>query len=269
MSVRTPLVRFLIASVLMLGCAGTSSAPAAEAAPVAEPPAAASAAEGGITWKPIPAGTFTMGCTTGDRDCGSELPHAVTITRAFLMAETETTNGSYRLCVSSGACRAPKEWVGGENEPVVNVEKSDAVSFCAWAGGRLPTEAEWEYAARGGRSGLIYPNGNTISHDDANYSGTGGRDQWEEVAPVRSFPPNGYGLYDMAGNVWEWVSDWYGSYRPGPAVDPMGPAPGDGSLNRGGSWYGFPSFLRVSHRVSAGFELRFDYGFRCVREGAR
>ena len=158
--------------------------------------------------------------------------------------------------------------------------KTDSYSITALAGWgkirqktnksyRLLSEAEWEYAARGGRTGLIYPNASTLSHDDANFTGTGGRDKWKEVAPVKSFPPNGYGLYDMAGNVWEWVSDLPASYRPGPAVDPKGPATGDGRLNRGGSWYSFPSFLRVSYRASAGFEFRFDYGFRCVKEQVR
>jgi formylglycine-generating enzyme required for sulfatase activity len=232
------------------------------------PPAGPGSPLAGVVWKPIPKGKFRMGCVDGDKRCGAERAHEVTLTRAFDMAETETTNASYKACVKAGACQAlpPSEWICKNNEPVVNVSRGDAAAFCAWAGGRLPSEAEWEFAARGGKDGLIYPNGNTISHDEANFTDTGGRDQWKEVAPVKSFPPNGYGLYDMAGNVWEWVADWYGSWGNEPAVDPRGPATGDAHVNRGGSWYSFESFLRTSYRVRIEPGVRFDYGFRCVRD---
>lgn len=221
-------------------------------------------------WKRIPAGTFTMGCVKGDDRCGDEDAHQVTLTRPFDMAEAETTNGAYRKCVAAGVCGAPTEWTGKDNVPVGNITWEDAAAFCGWVGGRLPTEAEWEYAARGGKSGMIYPNGSTITHDEANYEGTGGRDKWKyEAAPVKSFPPNEYGLYDMAGNVWEWVHDWHGGMYPAPATDPKGPTDGVGHVNRGGSWYSFASFLRTSHRVliqTSQETHRFDYGFRCARE---
>jgi formylglycine-generating enzyme required for sulfatase activity len=234
-------------------------------------PAAAPPVGAGLVWKRIPRGTFTMGCVKGDRDCGDEDAHTVTLTRAFDMAETETTNGAYRQCVKASVCGAPSEWTGKDDLPVGNVTWEDAAAFCDWVGGRLPTEAEWEYAARGGKSDLIYPNGNTISHDEANYDGKGGRDKWQEPAPVRSFPPNGFGLYDMAGNAWEWVADWHGNMSAAPATDPKGPASGVGHVNRGGSWYSFASFLRSSHRVliqTSQTRYRFDYGFRCARDAA-
>ena len=224
-----------------------------------------------LVWKRIPAGTFTMGCVPGDNRCGDEDAHAVTLTRPFEMAETETTNGAYRQCVAAGKCGAPTEWTGKDDLPVGNITWEDTAAFCQWAGGRLPTEAEWEYAARGGISGKIYPSGATLTRDVANFHGTDGRDKWKEAAPVKSFPPNEYGLYDMSGNAWEWVNDWHDSMYSAPVTDPKGPDSGVGHVNRGGSWYSIPSFLRISHRVliqTSQQTHRFDFGFRCVRDVA-
>ena len=234
----------------------------------------------GVRYLLVPGGSFTMGCTPGDTECASdEKPaHRVTLTRPYYVAETETTVGQYGAYArATGASRpASPGFAQGEDHPVVNVSWSDAEAFCRFAGGRLPTEAEWENAARGGREGNKYPWGNSISHDDANYGkdqccggATGGRDQWMNTSPAKSFSANGFGLYDMAGNVWEWVGDWYdGSYYGrSPSADPTGPSAGQRRVLRGGSWDVFPRYLRVSYRYRDSPDGRSDVvGFRCARD---
>jgi sulfatase modifying factor 1 len=217
-----------------------------------------------------------MGCVPRDGACeADERPrHGVTIWRAFQLMTTEVTVGQFRA--SSVARPGQPNWNKGDRQPVVNVTWDDARAFCTWAKGRLPTEAEWEYAARGGRSGTIYPWGNEASHEFANY-GTDlccgglaqGRDAWEHTSPVGSFAANGYGLYDMAGNVWEWVADRYDAtyYAGSPARDPPGPPSGSYRVVRGGSWFCYPTLLRVSTRywIVPGLRL-INLGFRCARD---
>ena len=120
---------------------------------------------------------------------------------------------------------------------MVLVTWDDATAYAKWAVKRLPTETEWEYAARGGLAGKRYPWGDEITHDDANYSGAGGRDKWDKsTAPVGSFDANSYGLYDMAGNLWEWCADWYGEncYTDSPLKNPAGQDTGTYRVVRGG-----------------------------------
>ncbi len=188
------------------------------------------------TW--IPPGEFVMGCVPGDDECyPEERPaHAVKLTHGFWLGRTEVPVQAYERFVRATGRDMPEEPGAGampgyndgwrkKSHPMVKVTWEEAGAFCRWSGGRLPTEAEWEYAARGGVAGLKYPWGNDRSHDQANYWRTGGTDRWLYTAPVGSFPPNAYGLYDMAGNVYEWVGDWFSEtyYEDSPLTDPGGP----------------------------------------------
>ena len=156
-----------------------------------------------------------------------------------------------------------------DKHPIVFVSWNDAAAaYAEWAGKRLPTEAEWEYAARGGLIGKRYPWGNEITHDRANYYGTRGRDKWDwQTAPVGSFDANGYGLYDMAGNVDEWCSDWYDEdyYSNSPLRNPQGPSTSWWRVLRGGSWFSSSNYLRVACRINDNPTYAHSYfGFRCV-----
>jgi formylglycine-generating enzyme required for sulfatase activity len=228
----------------------------------------------------IPAGCFDMG-DHFDEGSPNELPvHNVCITSDFYMDVHEVTNAEYAACVSGGGCTTPSSsssitrgsYYGNQtydNFPVIYVSWNQATAYCAWAGKRLPTEAEWEYAARGGLAGKRYPWGDGISGTDANYMFSG--DPWEsDTSEVEYYAANGYGLYDMAGNVWEWVNDWYQSdyYSSSPANDPPGPASGTYRVLRGGGWSdGLSYILRVADRNNTNPAYQFNnIGFRCSRD---
>jgi formylglycine-generating enzyme required for sulfatase activity len=228
----------------------------------------------GIEWKRIPAGSFMMGCTDGDLAClDAERPvHRVSI-RSFELAATETTVRQYLQCVGAGECRPAG--IGEGDHPVVQVDWHQARAFCAWAGGRLPTESEWEYAARGGRDGSRYPWGSSISHENANLDSdtfgalSNGRDRWQQTSPAKSFAANAFGLYDISGNVWEWVEDvWHDDYSGAPSDGSAWISGGDPAFRvlRGGSWVNDADELRVSNRngMSHGYRC-VDDGFRCAR----
>ena len=227
----------------------------------------------------IPAGSFEMGdhFDEGDDD---ELPiHQVELD-AFYMDVNEVTAGQFKPFVEDSGYDYDDwdnvaEYSPGDEFPMIYVNWNDATAYAEWAGKRLPTEAEWEYAARGGLAGKRYPWGDEITHDDANYLGIGGKDKWVKCAPVGSFEANGYGLYDMAGNLREWCADWYDSdyYSKSPAKNPLGP---DSQTRAGyrvmrGGFYGeFAAYQRVAFRTAPepdGDGRSHYVGFRCVVSG--
>ncbi len=217
----------------------------------------------------LPGGEFLMG---SDLEGDHNPVHPVRLD-PFAMDRYEVTNRQYvRFCEEVGH-RRPEFWgmpglrCGPDypNHPVVGVSWSDAVAYAKWCGKRLPTEAEWEYAARGGLVGLNYPNGETLRPADGNYSrsGLGG------PVEVGSYPANGYGLYDMQGNVVEWVWDFYAAdyYAKSPSVNPRGPDSGRFRVIRGGGWHSGPTCNRVYFRNALPPNwVDFNVGFRCVKD---
>ena len=246
----------------------------------------------GLEWVAIPGGTFMMGSDSGS---SIEQPvHQVTVP-SFEMNRTEVTVTQYQACVDDGVCTEPDDYtvssycnwgqVGREDHPVNCVDWFQAVDFCTWVGGRLPSEAEWEYAARGGGQGITYPWGNdspscTYAVMDEGGRGCGMDRTWAVCSKTAGNTTQG--LCDMAGNVWEWVQDWYhGSYdcdaNPGATnCGSGGIAPSDGSawetpsgsdrVGRGGGFDDDAAGLRAAGRGSAGPSVRSgSVGFRCAR----
>lgn len=225
----------------------------------------------GLSYVWVPAGTYTMGCSPGDSECDSnEKPsHSVTISKGFWMGQTEVTVGAYkRFAQATGRAMPPgPSWDSTwrqDNLPMVYVTWEDASNYCTWAGGRLPSEAEWEYAARAGTQTKYYfGNDTALLGDYAWYSNNCG----SRTHPVGQKKPNAWGLYDMLGNVWEWCQGWYGSYPSQAVTDPPGPSSGKYRVTRGGSWYDGARDTRVSIRLySPPDNWSFGSGFRCVRE---
>jgi formylglycine-generating enzyme required for sulfatase activity len=238
-----------------------------------------------------------MGCSPGDNGCyDNEKPaHPVTITRGFWIGQTPVTVGAYkRFAGATGLQMPPKPnflgralnpgW-GNDAMPIVDVTWVEAQAYCSWSGGRLPTEAEWEYAARGGSSEARYG----VIDDIAWYADNSGNQRldstliwntqqesyWRRlidngnwIHEVGQKRPNAFGLYDVLGNVWQWVNDWDDQYQNSPAQDPEGPSSGQYRLLRGGSWSDTARRVRVSYRTLGGPPAtEFDSnGFRCAGE---
>ena len=241
----------------------------------------------------VPAGEFLMGSDPDEPYFwGAETPKHVVYLDAFWVYQTEVTNRMYRLCVDDGQCSAPQENSSHTHEnyfnnpdfdgyPVIHVTHEDARTYCEWAGARLLSEAEWEKAARG-EEGFLFPWGNDeLQNHLANfcdegcpghsleYTEVGFNDGYREVAPVGSYPAGAspFGVLDMAGNVLEWVADWYAVdyYAHSPYANPTGPDNGTKHIIRGGSWWSLRDGLRPAARASKELTYSSDMvGFRCA-----
>lgn len=236
----------------------------------------------------IPAGEFEMGSSLGDTD---ERPvHRVSLD-AFYIDMYEVTNAQYKKFVDATSAQSPIYWkysnFNEPNQPVVGITWEEASAYAKWAGKRLPTEAEWEKAARGGLIGKKYVWGDnpTPPQGAGNFGDEtaklvfkswsiikGYDDGFSHPAPVGSFTPNDYGLYDMMGNVWEWCLDYYDSsyYSSSPKSNPKGPSSGTDHVLRGGSWFADDDYLRVSNRFdynpSYTVKSSCTVGFRCAQD---
>ena len=242
--------------------------------------------EVGYEWVPVPAGEFEMGAEGGAAEADESPKHKVMLD-AFLIGKYEITSKQYHMFVKATGHRIPQNccepkyttWKGdapieGTGElPQVNLSWDDAAAFCKWVGGRLPTEAEWEKAAKG-TDGRLYPWGNDspMSGNRANFSFEP-VSVWEGPASLAKkdqyeFGKSPYGAYEMAGNVWEWVSDWYDEnyYKTSPAKNPQGPAEGKFKVIRGGSWRNNADTIRTTNRNGkhAPSDRRVYLGGRCA-----
>ena len=212
-----------------------------------------------------PPGQFMMGSPTSERGRDSdEVQHEVVLTRGFFLSETECTQGQWEAVMGGNP-----SYFQGTEWPVEEVSWEEAVEYCrkltakqraegiladGWEW-RLPTEAEWEYAARAGTTGARYGKLDTIAWRDGN-SGI-------QTHPVKQKTANAWGLYDMMGNVWEWCSDWYGEYPTESVTDPTGPNSGSRRVYRGGSWGSVAGFARSANRDG------YDPGNRLINLGFR
>jgi eukaryotic-like serine/threonine-protein kinase len=217
----------------------------------------------------IPAGEFTMGSTDEDKDAAEdEKPQHKVYLDAYWIDKTEVTNGMYNKCLDAGACTLPvlpsKEFFDAPNQPVQGLAWTQAVDYCEWVERRLPTEAEWEKAARG-TDARLFPWGNELLNEPtANYDFL-----FNQFTDVGSFElgASPYGVMDMAGNVWEWTADWYSEdyYANSPYENPTGPESGNIKVIRSGAWNTVLRAIRVTNRHWA-FPGRDDIvGFRCAK----
>jgi formylglycine-generating enzyme required for sulfatase activity len=303
----------LAASLAVSACAPRPTpAPSATATPLPPPAPALGATQtrraDQMTLVYVPAGQFQMGSDLDEGHYARQLckqtsgalaisvcqpsvfaneqpAHTVTL-HDFWIDRTEVTNAMYQRCEAAGACAPPEKpssytrpsYYGNSAYaayPVIWVNWQQAADYCQWAGGRLPTEAEWEYAARGPHS-WVFPWGNEFDGARLNYCdascATGLLDEtvddgYPETAPVGAFPKgvSWCGALDMAGNVREWVADWFAPYTAQPQVDPAGPRSGKSRIPRGGSWLDRPDDVRSANRgENAPDYTRHKVGFRCV-----
>jgi len=213
-----------------------------------------------LVW--IPGGDFVMGSREGEADEG---PPSRSHVQGFWMGKYEVTNAQYKRFLKAVPYRTPGYWdepeYNKDDQPVVAIIYSEAMAYLKWAKLRFPAEAEWEYVAAGGKQ-FEYPTATgKISHDLANCAGTGGRDVWDGVpAPVGSFPANPFGIYDLAGNAWEWTSSIYKEYPYSATDGRENPDPrGTMRVMRGGCWHFSSGFCRTTYRRRIASHLRYDY----------
>lgn len=223
-------------------------------APVAAPMKTKVNPKDGLTYVWISPGSFQMGCSHDDSQCEKdEKPvHTVKLTEGFWIGQTLVTQAAYQKVVGTNP-----SMFKGDALPVDYVSWDDATGYCKKVDMRLLTEAEYEYAARGASAAARYAPLEEIAWYSADSMGT--------THAVQGKRANGYGLYDMLGNLWVWVSDWYGRYGAPDAADPRGPATGPAGVLRGGSWRNDGSRIRASARLTDGRANQFyEYGIRCA-----
>jgi formylglycine-generating enzyme required for sulfatase activity len=299
-------LEFMVPFLIMVSCVSPTAPPSspppltdiAVASPSAEPPSPTTHADiltsvrshDGVTMSFVPAGAFIMGSDSGETNEG---PAHEVVLDAYWIDQTEITNRMYAMCVASAGCQPPME-AGSETRrtyyeddryaeyPVLHVDWGMASAYCTWAEARLPTEAEWEKAARG-LDGRIYPWGDEwdvhsrrrLNFSDVNDPHGGSdpeaNDGFAETAPVASFEAgrSAYGVSDMAGNVWEWVADWYAAdyYSHSPTNNPAGPASGEMRSLRGGSWVASQLVFRTFNRNGLDpTRSATGLGFRCAQD---
>ncbi len=240
-------------------------------------PLAAGLAHGEDGMVLIPAGEFTMGRTRLTPDDKTKMrpvvllddrPDHQVFLDAYSIDKTEVTHRAYAEFLKATGRKAPYHWLEGAmpeelaEYPIHNADWEDAAAYCAWRGKRLPTEAEWERAARGVKQGLSYPWGDKADPKLALYNVQTG------PGPVAKFPPNEFGLYDMAGGVSEWCADWFEReyYSRSPARNPQGPGTGMYKVIRGGAWSDSPARITVFFRNWVRPHQKTpNLGFRCAR----
>ncbi|HET6446269.1 MAG TPA: formylglycine-generating enzyme family protein [candidate division Zixibacteria bacterium] len=244
----------------------------------------------------VPEGEFMMGsdedevefalalCQAYDTNCSLryfsiEQPQHELQLSSFWLDKTEVSNSQYQQCLEAGyceeiSCQDANDMIG-EDQPAVCVTWNQAVSYCQWAGARLPTEAQWEYSARG-LDGRRYPWGSEVDGQRLNYCDANCEldkrnddvdDGYARTAPVGSYPDGAswVGALDMSGNVWEWTADWYGPYTPEQQANPTGPETGDRRVLRGGSWHTSADHARSALRTYSDPNRSLNHvGFRCA-----